>query len=76
MLEGLTPPRLKTVYCKVDEWLKKLDESDRKILQEALNNFELWPHSTLARALRAKGLDISDTTIGKHRNKDCACYKD
>lgn len=75
MLEGLTPPRPKSVFCKVDEWLKKLDESDKKILLEALEDLQTWPHSTLARALRSKGLDISDTTIGKHRHKDCACYK-
>lgn len=76
MLEGLTPPRNRTVFCKVDDWLGKLNESDRKILTDALADLNTWPHSTLARALRAKGVDISDTTIGKHRNKDCACYKE
>lgn len=75
MLEGLTPPKPKTVYCKIDEWLKKLDEKDTQILIDALNDVQGWPHSTLSRALRAKGVDVSDTTIGKHRHKDCACYR-
>lgn len=76
MLEGLTPPKSKAIYCKVDLWLQKLDDNDKEILLAALLDWNLWPHASLARELRARGMDISDTTIGKHRHRDCACYKD
>jgi hypothetical protein len=75
MLEGLTPPESKSVYCKVKETLTSLDESDRKILEDALADTERWKHKTLSNALRAKGLSLADTTISKHRLRVCACFR-
>jgi len=75
MLEGLTPPQNKAVYCKVKETLASLEDSDKKILEEALADTDRWKHKTLSNALRAKGLSLSDTTISKHRLRVCACFR-
>lgn len=75
MLEDLTPPQNKTVYCKVDQLAQELDEADRKIFMDAVDSTGVWGARTLSTALRNKGLNIADTTITKHRNKGCACYR-
>jgi hypothetical protein len=76
MLEGLTPPKNRSVYCKVADVYATLDESDRKILQAAVDDVDTWGARTLSTALRNRGLSMADTTITKHRNKGCACYRD
>jgi hypothetical protein len=75
MLEGLEPPKNRAVFCKVNDVMNELEESDVKILQEALNDTERWKHKTLSNALRAKGVSLADTTISKHRLRVCACYR-
>jgi len=75
MLEELEPPKNKAVYCKVSDSLDNLDEQDRLILKRALADTDSWPAKTLSTALRSKGLSLADTTIAKHRNKTCACFR-
>ena len=75
MLEGLKPPQNKTVYCKIEQTLSSLSESDAKIMAEALDNTDVWGARTLSTALRERGISIADTTITKHRNRVCACYR-
>lgn len=75
MLEGLTPPPNKAVYCKVDLMAQELDEADRKIFMAAIDDSETWGARTLTNALRQRGLSIADTTVTKHRVKACACYR-
>lgn len=75
MLEGLTPPVNKAVYCKVAQVMEELEESDAKILQDALDDTARWKNKTLSNALRTKGLSLADTTLSKHRAKTCACYR-
>lgn len=74
MLEGLEPPKNKSVYCKVADLAETLQDNDRTIFMEAVNDLS-WGARTLSIALRNRGLSIADTTIGKHRNKGCACYR-
>ena len=74
MLEGLTPPVKNAGSCKVETVSKTLSAEDRKILQESIDNHE-WPIKRLARALADRGLQISDTPLGRHRQKACACYR-
>lgn len=75
MLEGLTPPKNKSESCKVEQVLSKLSEADCAILVEAIDNSALWPHATLAKALRQRGVSLADVTIAKHRNRTCACFR-
>ena len=75
MLEGLEPPKSKSVYCKVAQTLEKLDENDAAILIAALADVHRWGAKTLQNSLRERGLSLADTTISKHRNKTCACYR-
>jgi hypothetical protein len=46
MLEGLEPPKNRAVFCKVNDVMNELEESDVKILQEALDDTERWKHKT------------------------------
>lgn len=75
MLEGLTPPKSKSEYCKIDQMKNELSEKDYKILTEAIANSEAWGAKTLSNALRARGVSVADTTITKHRKKICACFR-
>ena len=75
MLEGLTPPQNKAVYCKVDQVLQTLDDADKQILADAIANTTTWPAKTLSKELRLRGVSMADTTISKHRAKTCACYR-
>jgi hypothetical protein len=72
MLEDLTPPEYITP-CAVRTLLQKLDESDQKILQDALANQQAWGNSALAKALTDRGLRISEKPIRKHRGRYCSC---
>ena len=75
MLEGLTPPLNKSLYCKVDLLAKDLSDADAKILMAAIEDTHNWTANGLSRALRAKGVNLADTTIGKHRNRSCTCFR-
>ena len=72
MLEGLKPIPRKQL-CKVGELLEKLEQSDRDILQAALNDFETWSSHGLRIALLERGIIVGDVVIGKHRRKTCVC---
>lgn len=76
MLEGLTPPKPKSVYCKVDQIAAELADSDKKIFLDAIGNVEVWSSNSLSTELRKRGISVADTTITKHRTKTCACYRD
>jgi hypothetical protein len=75
MLEGLTPPKNKSESCKVEQVLSKISEADQAILIEALENQLLWPHATLSKAIRQRGLSLADVTIANHRRRTCACFR-
>ena len=76
MLEDLVPPKNKAVYCKINQILAELDDKDQAILNGALANAEVWSANSLSAELRKRGISVADTTITKHRNKTCACYRD
>ncbi len=75
MLEDLTPPQSKTIYCKIADMTAELSDPDKKIFTEAINSPELWGANTLSIQLRQRGLSVADTTITKHRSKTCACFR-
>lgn len=75
MLEDLTPPVSRLLTCKIAIILADLDKKDKEILEAALADTVRWGHNPLARALRARGVEVSDTTIAKHRSGDCRCGK-
>jgi hypothetical protein len=76
MLEGLEPPKNRTYYCKVELLRDELEPSDYLILLSAIADTEKWPAKTLQKALAQRKVKLSDTTIGKHRQQVCACFRD
>jgi uncharacterized protein (DUF1778 family) len=72
VLENLRP-RAKEKTCKVKSIALRLDESDAKILLDAADD-PTWSGKALSRALKDRGLEISDTTLLRHRDKTCPCY--
>lgn len=71
MLEGLKPLRNQRV-TRIDEVLLDLDDKDKKILLEALDNPD-WSSNGLSLALKHRGISISPSTITRHReNKKLA----
>ncbi len=76
MLEGMTPPRSKAVFCKIKDTAEALEPDDSAIFMQAVDSPELWAANTLSKQLRQRGVSVADTTITKHRTKTCACYRE
>ena len=75
MLEDLKPPVNQSRNCKVSLVSESLTDADKKILQDAIADANSWPIKTLSKALKAKGVEISDTPLTNHRAKTCACFR-
>jgi hypothetical protein len=73
MLEDLTPP-VRSYACKVKTIAETLDPKDRTILLSAIDNPD-WAYKTLSNELAKRGVQLIDTTISRHRNKRCACFR-
>lgn len=76
MLEGLEPTTNRAYYCKVDLLKKDLETKDYQILIDAIADVDKWSAKGLQTALRTRGVILADTTITKHRNKVCNCYRE
>lgn len=76
MLEGLTPPKNRAVYCRIADLADSMTDADKNIFINAVDNKELWSANSLSTALRQRGISVADTTIAKHRNRVCACFRD
>lgn len=72
MLEDLGQPKPRYT-CKVATTKQTLNETDAEILENAINN-PAWHLSALEKALRNKGVIISEKPLKKHREKTCSCY--
>jgi hypothetical protein len=72
MLENLRKPEPVQGSCKIASIRETLNESDRDILDKALND-DSWAAKPLAKALRQLGITVSDTTILRHRRRECIC---
>lgn len=72
MLEGLKPVK-KIRPCRIREILAGLDDSDKDILETALADFRNWSTRGLEKALKGRGVEVSDTSIERHRNGICSC---
>ena len=72
MLEGLEKPQNKLFSCKVQEIAEELEAKDKGIFLTACDNPD-WGAKTLSRELKIRGVVISDTTILRHRRRDCNC---
>jgi hypothetical protein len=73
LLDNLQPPE-RQWPCKVRDEASKLDESDAKILFDAVMNPE-WKYLTLENALKDKGITMGQNVIKAHRTKRCSCWK-
>jgi hypothetical protein len=71
MLENLKPPT-KVKGCKVQYVADSLEPSDRTILLKAVDDLA-WSGKALSSSLRELGIDISDTTLLRHRQRHCPC---
>lgn len=63
----------KGIICTVTEILETLDKEDRAECEALLANPRVQ-HAALARAITAAyGMEISATTVGRHRKNGCRC---
>ncbi len=75
MLEGLSPKE-RALTCRVRSVLAELDQEDRTILENALADSKTWGAKTLEKALKTRGITLSDNSITKHRTGICSCLRD
>lgn len=74
MLEGLTPATHER-KCLVTKVAESLDKDDAKILNDALADQGKWSSNALSEALGKRGVKLGDSTIRKHRDKMCLCFR-
>lgn len=60
--------------CTIAIVLDQLDADDRQTLLELLDD-PLIGHTRIVRSLNAIGVDIGDSTIGRHRSGRCRCAR-
>jgi hypothetical protein len=72
MLEGMQPGEKQT-SCGVRKLYYSLEQHDKQILLEALENQVVWNNTDLEKALRDRGAKISYTVLRKHRRQECSC---
>jgi hypothetical protein len=73
LLKGLTPPS-HIRKCFVAEKAAKLDKEDAKILFEAIADLA-WGLQPLSTALAERGVELSRSTLERHRKGRCSCLK-
>jgi len=57
--------------CPVKGLLSRLDDKNRKALQEALD--KNIPNHIICKALRSEGLKMSEESLRLHKIRDCKC---
>lgn len=68
-------------FCKLGVLLysEVLPEKDRKYLVDAVDVSSEDPrrisNADIARVLREEGFNISDSSVDRHRRKDCSCSR-
>lgn len=75
MLESLTPPKRK-FSCKVKTLHEDFSKDDQARFMAAIDQPDLWPAKTLSNELAKLGVRLVDTSITKHRQKSCSCFRD
>jgi hypothetical protein len=72
MLEDLQP--IDRVFpCAVRTMWESFEPNDQAIFLKAINDLDAWSNKGLERALKARGLSLSETPIRKHRVGKCSC---
>jgi hypothetical protein len=59
--------------CGVAATLALLPPADAADLEKAVDNKSI-PATAIHRALRKRGIQISDQSIGRHRRQGCQCH--
>lgn len=73
MLEDLSVP-VKQIPCRIRTLKEELSPKDAEILEAAVMNPE-WGLKTLSNELAKRGAKASDSSIKRHREKACSCWK-
>jgi hypothetical protein len=73
MLLNLKPSNFQGEGCKVTRTAQKLDDEDRKIFLDAINDSETWSAHALDIELRKRGIVCTNDTIMAHRRGVCRC---
>lgn len=60
----------KNAICSISKAKEKMNKEDVETLESVLYDRDVKA-STLGRALRKEGIDITETTITRHRNGKC-----
>ena len=66
MLEGLKPP-VKHHKTMIEVIAEQLEEKDKKIFYDALNDPE-WSGAALSKALKDRGIQLSPSAIHRYRS--------
>lgn len=72
LLDDLTAPPAKVWTCRVRTIFNELEDKDKKIFIEAIDNPQ-WKAETLSKSLSQKGLSITGSGITRHRRGQCSC---
>jgi hypothetical protein len=68
------PVRTAGPPCSVGTLLDQLDAKERKALETMLGD-PAWSSFRIFQAVSAEGLHVASTMIGRHRVRDCKCFR-
>ena len=74
LLSDLKEPPKRDWGCAVRSLAATLDKADAEILLDAVLN-PAWQYYTLEQELQKRGLRLSQSTIKRHRLKNCSCWR-
>ena len=58
--------------CTIATIVRDLDDEDRAAFETVIYDYSV-PCSAIGRALRGRGVNVSDQTLNRHRRGICAC---
>ena len=68
--------RISGTPCSVGSLLRALPDNEAKALEQMLEDAIVWSGAQIYEAVRAEGLDVGRQSIGRHRRKQCRCFRD
>lgn len=65
----------KVNVCRVAKIREELPEGDREDFDRLVMD-QAFAYSWIIKALRGRGLHLSDKPLGRHRAKECTCFRE
>jgi hypothetical protein len=74
-VEAVPVTRPTSKGCAIGRALEDLAADERAMLQSWLNDTRDMSHVTISKRLKFAGFQVHESTVQRHRSKQCSCHK-